>query len=161
MRWRIDAGGQTIALASQGGIPEVIYWGPLLPQTEDLSQLALAARNDLTGGMLDKLPALSLSPEPGRAFQGQPGHLLAEADGTPLNPTFAFDRAESAPGCLTLHSRAGPCAHPSSDRAGHRHHHPANLPAIRPPDPRPLACRPGPARAARRRDDRRPRQMDR
>jgi alpha-galactosidase len=106
MRWRIDAGGQTIALASQGGIPEVIYWGPLLPQTEDLSQLALAARNDLTGGMLDKLPALSLSPEPGRAFQGQPGHLLAEADGTPLNPTFAFDRAESAPGCLTLHSRA-------------------------------------------------------
>lgn len=106
MQWRIDARGQTIALASEGGIPEVIYWGPQLPEEEDLGQLALAARHDLTGGMLDKLPALSLSPEPGRAFQGQPGHVLAEADGTPLLPAFRFDRAEAAPGRLTLISTA-------------------------------------------------------
>ncbi|WP_103258404.1 alpha-galactosidase [Tabrizicola aquatica] len=106
MHWRIDTQGQTIALATEGGIPEVIYWGPSLPEAEDLGQLALAARNDITGGMLDKLPSLSLSPEPGRAFQGQPGHMLAEADGTPLLPAFRFDRAEAAPGRLTLHSRA-------------------------------------------------------
>jgi alpha-galactosidase len=106
MHWRIDTRGQTIALATDGGIPEVIYWGPHLPEGEDLAQLALAARNDLTGGMLDQLPALSLSPEPGRAFQGQPGHLLSEADGTPLLPGFRFERAEVAPGRLTLHSRA-------------------------------------------------------
>lgn len=106
MHWRIDTRGQTIALASAGGIPEVIYWGPTLPAGEDLGQLALAARNDITGGMLDRLPALSLSPEPGRAFQGQPGHLLAEADGTPLHPAFAFDQAEATPGRLTLVSRA-------------------------------------------------------
>lgn len=106
MQWRIDARGQTIALATEGGIPEVIYWGPSLPQDEDLSQLALAARQDLTGGMLDKLPSLSLSPEPGRAFQGQPGHVLAEADGTPLLPAFRFDRAETAPGRLALISTA-------------------------------------------------------
>jgi alpha-galactosidase len=106
MQWRIDAGGQTIALATSGGIPQVIWWGPSLPLAEDLAQLALAQTNDITGGMLDKLPALSLSPEPGRAFQGQPGHLLAEADGTPLNPAFTFSHADTAPGRLTLHSRA-------------------------------------------------------
>jgi alpha-galactosidase len=106
MQWRIDAGGQTMALATSGGIPEVTYWGAALPPTEDLSQLAAATHSDLTGGMLDALPALSLSPEPGRAFQGQPGHLLAEADGTPLHPAFKFDRAEETPGQLFLHSRA-------------------------------------------------------
>lgn len=106
MQWRIDAGDQTVALATSGGIPEVIWWGPRLPETEDLAQLAAAQSNDLTGGMLDRLPALSLSPEPGRVFQGQPGHLLAEADGTPLNPAFSFDRAEVTPGRLTLISRA-------------------------------------------------------
>jgi alpha-galactosidase len=106
MHWRIDAGGQTLALATSGGIPEVIWWGPRLPETEDLAQLAAAQLNDITGGMLDRLPALSLSPEPGRVFQGQTGHLLAEADGTPLNPAFSFDRAEVTPGRLTLISRA-------------------------------------------------------
>ncbi|HLQ17541.1 MAG TPA: glycoside hydrolase family 36 N-terminal domain-containing protein, partial [Tabrizicola sp.] len=106
MHWRIDTQGQSIALATEGGIPEVIYWGPRLPGGEDLGQLALAAQHDLTGGMLDKLPSLSLSPEPGRAFQGQPGHVLAEADGTPLLPAFRFDRAETAPGRLTLISIA-------------------------------------------------------
>ena len=106
MQWRIDTRGQTIALATDGGIPEVIYWGPSLPQAEDLGQLALAARHDLTGGMLDKLPSLSLSPEPGRAFQGQPGHVLAEADGTPLLPAFRFERADTRPDGLTLISTA-------------------------------------------------------
>lgn len=102
MQWRIDTRGQTIALASDGGIPEVVYWGPRLPKGEDLGQLAVAARNDITGGMLDRLPPLTLSPEPGRAFQGQPGHVLAEADGTPLLPGFAFDRAEATSDRLAL-----------------------------------------------------------
>lgn len=106
MHWRIDTRGQTIALATEGGIPEVVYWGPHLPEAEDLGQLALAARQDLTGGMLDKLPPLSLSPEPGRAFQGQPGHILSEGDGAPLLPAFRFDRAEVAPGRLALISTA-------------------------------------------------------
>lgn len=107
MQWRVDAAGQTLALATDGGIPEVIYWGPRLPDAEDLAQVALAARNDLTGGMLDRLPALSLSPEPGRAFQGQPGHVLAEADGAPLLSGFRFARAEVSAGRLALVSTAG------------------------------------------------------
>ena len=58
-----NAGTQTLALASTGGLPEVIYWGPSLPATEDLRALADAAQNDLTGGMIDRLAALSLTPE--------------------------------------------------------------------------------------------------
>lgn len=108
--WRLDAGrgasAQTIALTSEGGIPEVIWWGAALPAGEDLAQLAAAARNDLTGGMLDRLPALSLCPEAGRAFQGQPGLVLQAADGAVLLPTFTFERAEEKPGLLRLESVA-------------------------------------------------------
>lgn len=108
--FRLDAGagdqGQTIALATWGGVPEVIWWGAALPEGEDLSELAAASRNDLTGGMLDALPALSLCPEAGRAFQGQPGLILSAADGAPLLPAFTFERAEKGDGLLRLVSVA-------------------------------------------------------
>jgi alpha-galactosidase len=104
--WRLDAGAQTLALTSAGGLPQVIYWGARLPQAEDLAQLAAAARHDLTGGMIDALPALTLTPESGRAFPGQPGLVLAQADGAPLHPVFTFDRAEQTLHSLTLISRA-------------------------------------------------------
>ncbi len=104
--WRLEAGAQTIALASEGGIPFVTYWGPSLPKDEDLVAIAASIRNDLTGGMLDALPVLSLSPESGRAFQGQPGLVLAAADGAPLHPVFVFDRAEATAITLHLISRA-------------------------------------------------------
>lgn len=108
--YRLDAGSgaaaQTIALTTAGGIPEVIWWGATLPGNEDLSQLAAAARHDLTGGMLDALPHLSLCPEAGRAFQGQPGLMMAALDGAPLLPRFAFERAEEKAGVLRLVSVA-------------------------------------------------------
>lgn len=108
--FRLDAGAgdqaQTIALTTACGIPEVIWWGARLPEGEDLVALAAAARYDLTGGMLDLLPALSLCPEAGRAFQGQPGLVLAAADGTPLLPRFTFERVEVDAGLLRLVSVA-------------------------------------------------------
>ena len=106
MEWRVDAGGQTLALATSGGVPEVTYWGAELPGGEDLAELAAASRADLTGGMLDALPALSLCPGAERAFQGQPGMILSEADGTPLQPAFAFDSAHMHGEALHLTSRA-------------------------------------------------------
>ena len=106
MEWRIDAGSQTLAFTSSGGVPEVIWWGARLPAGEDLADLAASTRQDLTGGMLDVLPSLSLTPETGRAFQGQPGLLLAEADGAPLHPVFVFDQAHVAPGQVQFVSRA-------------------------------------------------------
>ncbi len=106
MNWRIDAGDQTIALTTDGKIPQVTYWGPRLPDDEDLSQLALATVNDLTGGMLDALSPLTLTPESGRAFAGQAGLIVQDENGAPLHPVFAFDRAEQSASGLVLHSKA-------------------------------------------------------
>lgn len=104
--WRLDSLGQTLVLTSDGGLPAVIYWGARLPESEDLAELAASARHDLTGGMIDQLPALTLTPESGRAFAGQPGLICAEADGTPLHPVFTFDRAEAGADRLSFVSRA-------------------------------------------------------
>jgi alpha-galactosidase len=105
--WRIDAGAQTLVLATEGGVPEALYWGPALPADEDLDQVAQAARMDRTGGMLDALPPLTLCPGPGEPWQGQPGLALSGADGTPLAPRFRFSHAEAGDGgALCLVSRA-------------------------------------------------------
>ena len=87
--WRLDDARQTLALASKGGrLPEVIYWGAPLPPDEDLEALAGATALDVTGGMLDENPDLSICPEAARSFHGQPGLILRDADGTPLLPKF-------------------------------------------------------------------------
>ena len=104
--WRLDAGPQTLVLASDGGIPAALYWGARLPAGEDLDQLVAATRADLTGGMIDANPALTLCPEAARDFPGQPGLVVAEADGTPLLPRFTFAGASETPGTLRLTSRA-------------------------------------------------------
>lgn len=105
--WRIDTGCQTLVLASDGGIPWAVHWGPPLPPGEDLAELARAAAMDLSGGMLDRLAPLSLAPEPALGFQGQPGFALAAADGAPLAPPpFALSQAEAAPGRLRFVSAA-------------------------------------------------------
>ncbi|MGL5009820.1 MAG: alpha-galactosidase [Paracoccaceae bacterium] len=103
--WRVDAGGQTLVLATWGGVPEAVYWGASLPASEDLAGLAAAARIDVTGGMLDAVPPLSLCPH--REFQGQPGIVIAAADGTPLQPAFVFERAVADGGRLQLISCDG------------------------------------------------------
>jgi alpha-galactosidase len=105
-QWRVDTPGQTLVLSSDGGIPEVIYWGASLPQAEDLAQVAASGRHDLTGGMVDHLPALSLCPESGRAFQGQPGLICSDGDGAPLHPVFSFHGAAQDERGLCLISRA-------------------------------------------------------
>ncbi len=103
--WRVDAGAQTLVLASWGGVPEVVYWGASLPVGEDLAVLAAATRGDITGGMLDALPPLSLCPH--REFQGQPGLVIADEAGVPLQAAFVFDRAVEGAGRLQLFSCDG------------------------------------------------------
>lgn len=102
--WRLDAGAQTLAFASDGGQPFVIYWGRRLPETEDLGELARSRSGDLTGGMIDSLAQVTLTPESGRAFPGQPGLVLTEAGGEPLHPVFGLASVETGPGRLTFHS---------------------------------------------------------
>jgi alpha-galactosidase len=99
---RIDDGTQTLVLVSvHSRLPEVVYWGPPLPQGEDLGEIAAAAGRDLTGGMLDVLPPLSICPLPADGWQGQPGLVVADADGRPLFPRFRACRIEGG----TVHAR--------------------------------------------------------
>ena len=80
-------------------MPTAVYWGPPLPMDEDLASLAEAARSDITGGMLDRLPPLSLCPAASQSFPGQPG-LVAYRDGAPLYPAFQhFADGTSRDGC--------------------------------------------------------------
>ncbi len=89
--WRLDDGRQTLVLAARTArLPEVVYWGPALPKEDDLESLARATRIDVTGGMLDENPDLSICPEAVRTFPGQPGLICRDSDGTPLLPKFCF-----------------------------------------------------------------------
>ena len=54
--FRLDTPLQTLVIAVTDGVPEALYWGPPLPEGEDLAQFAASTRSDLTGGMLDALP---------------------------------------------------------------------------------------------------------
>ncbi|WP_342078856.1 alpha-galactosidase [Yoonia sp. SS1-5] len=93
--WRIDDGRQTLVLtASNQRLPQVVYWGATLPADEDLETMHAAAIIDVTGGMLDENPDLSISPEATRSFPGQPGLIVRDTDGTPLLPKFCFESAE-------------------------------------------------------------------
>ncbi|MFD0978122.1 alpha-galactosidase [Tropicimonas aquimaris] len=101
--WRLDTPRQTLVLGARSDrLAEVIYWGANLPENEDLAVLVSACELDVTGGMIDRNPDLSICPETSRTFPGQPGMEIAEADGTPLAPAFRLVSAEEAPGRLTL-----------------------------------------------------------
>ena len=95
--WRLDDGHQTLVLgASDQRLPEVVYWGAPLPAEADCVTLSRAGRIDVTGGMLDENPDLSICPEAARSFPGQPGLVARDGDGSPLLPSFACERAEAA-----------------------------------------------------------------
>ncbi len=102
--WRLDDVRQTMVLAARRTrLPEVVYWGPPLPAGEDLGTLYHAYALDVTGGMLDENPDLSILPEASRTFPGQPGLIVRSDDGTPLLPKFCFDGADQEGGQLVLH----------------------------------------------------------
>ena len=78
--WRLDDGRQTLILGSKRDrLAEVVYWGPRLPDDEDLETVYRAHELDVTGGMLDANPELSICPEATRTFPGQPGLISATA----------------------------------------------------------------------------------
>ena len=101
--WRLDDSRQSLVLGShRDRMAEVIYWGARLPDSEDLETLYRANAIDVTGGMLDTNPELSLCPEATRSFPGQPGLVLRGLDGTPMLPKFCFEAAEESDDTLVL-----------------------------------------------------------
>ncbi|WP_424933314.1 alpha-galactosidase [Amaricoccus macauensis] len=101
--WCLQDARQSIVLASENDhLPEVVYWGPRLPDGEDRTTLFRAYGIDVTGGMLDRNPELSICPEATRSFPGQPGLILRDGSGNPLLPKFCFEEAIEAPDRLEL-----------------------------------------------------------
>lgn len=101
--WRLDSDGQTLVLAAHDGrLPGVIYWGPPLPDQEDLVALALSQLRPLGPGTLDGIAALSICPEEGRGFPGQPGLRLRDQTGRPLPTQFRLVETQAEPHRLTF-----------------------------------------------------------
>ena len=89
--WRLDDSRQTIVLGSEKDhLPEVVYWGPRLHEDEDLDVLFEAHSIDVTGGMLDQNPELSICPEETRSFPGQPGLVVRNTDEVHYYQNFAL-----------------------------------------------------------------------
>lgn len=104
--WVLEDARQSLILASsRDHLPEIVYWGPRLPAGEDPQTLARAYVQDVTGGMLDSNPELSICPEASRSFPGQPGLVVRGADGTPLVPKFCFEAEDVGPNRLALQYR--------------------------------------------------------
>lgn len=86
---RLDGPGTTLVLASlDQRLPICVYWGKALPDSEDLNALAQALAPPLPGGTLDMVPEPSLCPEQGRAYPGESGVKLADAEGLGLLTQF-------------------------------------------------------------------------
>lgn len=101
--WRLDDGYQTLVLGCEKDrLPEVVYWGGALPAEEDLAELSAAWRFDVSGGMLDANPDLSICPEASRTFPGEVGLKLRALDGKPITPDFRFRDAIGHEGGLAL-----------------------------------------------------------
>lgn len=97
--WRLDTPAQTLVLASRGGgLPEVAHWGAPLPADEDLAALAAALLpGEVTGGMADERPPLTVCPLAGELHGGAPGaDLCADLGGA--DPSLALESADYAPG---------------------------------------------------------------
>ena len=101
--WHLGDDSQSLVLAAfKDGLPEAVYFGPRLPETEDLTAIAEASRMDVTGGMLDANPPLSFSPEASRTFPGQAGLTARDGSGAVLAPRFRFQSNRKSEADLRL-----------------------------------------------------------
>ncbi len=101
--FRLDTPRQTVVLTvTDGRLPCVVYWGEALAMDDELSSIVAASRIDVTGGMLDAIPDLSIVPEASQTFAGQPGMRLRGGDGRAILPSFRFTSVDETDG-LTFH----------------------------------------------------------
>lgn len=102
--WRVDTPCQSLVVKSQDKrLAEIAYWGGRLSDTVDLDELVTLGQQDVTGGMLDENPPLSVCPESSRTFPGQSGLVVRNSEGHSIYPSFRFDRAEQTPDELNLY----------------------------------------------------------
>ncbi|QPH55265.1 alpha-galactosidase [Pontivivens ytuae] len=93
--WRLDTADTTLVLASHNGrLPEVLHFGARLPDGESLVALWRAGMADVTGGMLDERPPMTICPMQEDVFPG--------AQGCDANLQFRLKDAAEGEGTLTL-----------------------------------------------------------
>lgn len=89
--WRLDGGDQTLVLATEGAqLPWISYWGAALPRGESLEDLTRTLCPDVTGGMLDIVPKVSIFSTSQNCYPGQPGISGIWQDGASLYPEFSL-----------------------------------------------------------------------
>lgn len=124
--WRLNTPRQSIVFkqSEKQQLPSVCYWGALLPDNEDLEQLAMSTNMDVAGGMLDAVPEITLSPSITTTFQGQYGNVFRRIDGVNLFPVFSKTEIETSEDklvfvCTTADDHISICfeimAHQNSD----------------------------------------------
>jgi alpha-galactosidase len=101
--WRLDTNEQTLVLGVKDDrLACVVYWGGKLPADENLETVFRADTIDVTGGMLDANPDLSICPEANQNFPGQVGMVLHDANGQGVFPNFGLDKVDQGPSSLAL-----------------------------------------------------------
>lgn len=101
--WRLDDARQSLVLGSYNDrLAEIVYWGPRLSDAENLETLYTSYAIDVTGGMLDENPELSICPEASRNFPGQTGLIARTQDGASIIPRFRFESVEQTSTALIL-----------------------------------------------------------
>ena len=102
--WRLDSESQTLVLGSNNdAVPSVVYWGPRLDDSEDLSALDAVSALDVTGGMIDINPELSICPLASRSFPGQPGLLLRDSTGNTVHASLTLTSTDVSADRLVFH----------------------------------------------------------
>lgn len=99
----MNDGPQTPVFAThERRMPSGVHRRPSLPLGEDLDDLLPVWAIDVTGGMLDRNPDLSISPETSLSFPGQPGLKMRPRNGTPLYPVFRLSDSQQTATTLAL-----------------------------------------------------------
>ncbi|MFZ4688686.1 MAG: alpha-galactosidase [Polymorphobacter sp.] len=92
---RLDGVSVTLVVATAGGVPAVVYWGPRLADDIDLATLAgLAERAEAPASPFPGVP-LALTPMPGQGWPGRPG-LAVHRDGRDWGCLALLVRVEGA-----------------------------------------------------------------
>ena len=98
--WRLDSATSTLVLLSETDrLPQVLHWGGRLPDGEDLDALWRAGVSDVTGGMLDRRPPMTICPMREDGFPG--------AQGCDADLRLRLDGVERSDDALTLTYRDG------------------------------------------------------
>ena len=95
--FHLQSPAQSLVLRVRGdALAEAVHWGAPLAGSGDAEALAATRAHDLGGGTLDEVAPLSICPDPGAGFDGQPGLALTGDPGS-LAPRFRLVAAEAGP----------------------------------------------------------------